>query len=554
MAKRPKGMSSREMAAQKAGGKLNYKTGALVKPQLKVATKPKAVSPLVGAGPLMTGQSRVSSEGPAIGPLLQNQSRPTQQKSTSSNRSQAAKAFSSKSLSPTRANTQSTDMSGSISQAPTTSGIKRGIQGSSGGILAGLKGLAGPFGQLLPQDMGVTELLGINRAQAKENPQVLGAEDTSPLGQALAQSSMPDIPTGYGDNGAIFFNGNDRMGSSKADFIDPNTGRMRSDSNPRATSRDSFFSIPTAQASENGGSNGGGSWGDNNDNGGNQKYDNGMYSIPGNPDNWNPEIPKSDPATTPLVDKPGSTVGKQYGSGKFGTGKGVMSDDPYIKELRKAYSSNGGEKWLRKQFEELIAQLDPTYAALQTEGTNELNQQLVNQNNQLASVMNANNIGDSEFRQQAMARQQTESQTALGNLLAKLSQAKAQDASGYRSKLYEGLQQNQQTNKTNQQKLMEAIQGYKDKQWDRDYKMKELGQKGGGSTTLGSQTYLADDANGNPTFWNSKTGQNTMTGFTRKSEDPVVAYLKSLKGQGGEQGDPNDPSTWSDEQVARGYF
>ena len=168
------------------------------------------------------------------------------------------------------------------------------------------------------------------------------------------------------------------------------------------------------------------------------------------------------------VDQASPRVTNQMrGSGLFGTGKGVdnpAGDDQYIKELRKAYASNGGEKWLRQQFDELIKALDPTYAQMQTEGTNALNENLRNQNNQLASVMNAGNVGDSEQRAQMMAQQQSGTQTAIGALLAKLAQGKAQDVSQYKSQYASERGKLAERNQTNQQRLTEQIQQYRQSQ------------------------------------------------------------------------------------------
>ena len=53
-------LSKREAAAKKAGGTLNYKTGKISTPvKTTRSTASKSVSPLVGAGPLLPGQSRV---------------------------------------------------------------------------------------------------------------------------------------------------------------------------------------------------------------------------------------------------------------------------------------------------------------------------------------------------------------------------------------------------------------------------------------------------------------------------------------------------------------
>lgn len=482
--KRAKGQSSRELAAQKAGGKLNYKTGAVVKPQLKVATKPKPIAPLVGAGPLMTGQSRISSQGPAIGPLLQNQSRPSSSSSKSSNRSQAAKAFD-------YSKAKSTPNSGLTGAGNTAfgGGAKTNINAalSSGGLVrgGGAKELPGGGKE------GIFSRLfsALSGAQAKKaQGDVLrgdpGAYNTPAQLAENRQQMQSAVNYGLGVPGASASNGefSDIGGIQQADqpfdysqaksvmpdFSPENEGYSpysRPGDIEQATALDSVFLR------------------------GAKSYDPFRGSQSRGDSSNDPSIPEYTPPTQEEitqaqneqfgggpgpVDMAGSTTGNRSGrgSGMFGTGKGLQgNEDPYIKELRKAYSSNGGEKWLRKQFEELIAQLDPTYAALQKEGTDALNAQLNEQNTKLASVMNAGNVGDSEQRAQMMAQQQQGTQTALGNLLSKLALQKSQDVSGYRSKLNESLAANADKRQTNQQRLMEQIQQYRQQQFNNRPKM-----------------------------------------------------------------------------------
>lgn len=515
--KRPKGMSSREMAAQKAGGKLNYKTGAVVKPQLKVATKPKSITPLVGAGPLMTGQRRISSQGPAIGPLLENQSRPTPQKSTSSNRAQAAKAFD-------YSKAKSTPNSGLTGAGNTTfgGGAKTNINAalSSGGLVrgGGAKELPGGGKE------GIFSRLfsALSGAQAKKaQGDVLrgdpGAYNTPAQLAENRQQMQSAVNYGLGVPGASASNGefSDIGGIQQADqpfdysqaksvmpdFSPENEGYSpysRPGDIEQATALDSVFLRgakpydPFAGAQSRGG----------------RSNDSFVPEYTPTQEEVSQQANEQFGGGPGPVDMAGATTGNRSGrgSGMFGTGKGLQgSEDPYIKELRKAYSSNGGEKWLRKQFEELIAQLDPTYAALQKEGTDALNAQLNEQNTKLASVMNAGNVGDSEQRAQMMAQQQQGTQTALGNLLSKLALQKSQDVSGYRSKLNESLAANADKRQTNQQRLMEAIQGYRDKQWDREYKMKELGQKGSG--TKASYKQVGVNSKGQPVFRDFNSNQ-----------------------------------------------
>lgn len=482
MASKRGGLSKRELAAQskaKAAPKVSSRS---VSSKAPVATGP-------AIGPLMKGQIR-SNSGPAIGPLLPNQTRATSSSSSSSSKSSSrdlASKAQSKNTSPS-SSVQAAEASGLLgtqSRIPTGDTLK----GGGGGIFDQIKSRGkGVMGNLMEtfgkangnRSLGMASdnafltdsqrqdnfnsLIGAKNAYASEDDGMSG------LGRALQTASQPDIPTGYGDQGEVFYNNNEKMGPSLADFIEPNTGKMIGGQD---TSRQNPFGIPTANAGELNYSpdyspKDNRNYSSQNDtaDSAQSRYED-MYGMP--------EAPTQEEITQQqnemfgggdMVDTAGGTVGNRSGrgSGNFGTGKGVMSDDPYIKELRKAYSSNGGEKWLRKQFEELISALDPTYAALQKEGTDAINAQLLNSNNQLASVMNANNTGDSEQRAQLMAQQQQGSQTALGNLLAKLSQSKAQDVSGYKSQQAEAMSKLQQSKQQDARTLLEKIQAYRGQQ------------------------------------------------------------------------------------------
>ena len=490
-----KKLSSRELAAKKAGGTLNYKTGALIKPQLKVATKPKSVAPLVGAGPLLPGQVRVSSQGPAIGPLLENQSRPTPQKSTSSNRSQAKKAFD-------YSTAKSTPNSGLTGAGNTTfgGGAKTNINAalSSGGLVrgGGAKSLPGggkpgiferlfstisegQAGMAKGRSMAADEGAYNTPEQLAENRQQMQSTINSGIGVSNALAN--DIGGIQDDSQPFDYS---QAKSQMADFSPENEGYApysQPGDTEQATALDNVFIRGEKPYDPFAGTQ---SRGDNRNDpffGTQRRGDNSNDPFSGTQSRGDSS---NDPFTPPTqeevsqqaneqfgggpgpVDTGGATIGNRSGrgSGAFGTGKGIQSDDPYIKELRKAYASNGGEKWLRKQFDELIAALDPTYAQMQKEGTDALNSQLNEQNTKLASVMNAGNVGDSEQRAQLMAGQQRDTQTALGNLLAKLAQNKAGDVSQYKTQYAQQRGQLADRNQSNQQKLMEQIQQYRNQQ------------------------------------------------------------------------------------------
>lgn len=506
------GLSKREFAAQ-------VKVKSAPKSSSRSVAKPKSVAPLVGAGPLLPGQSRVA---PLAGPSLPGKVKPGYYDYSNNSvnltgyKEPSTRELASKSKSKS-GSSKSSGLSGgkSVSFGDSNGGSKTNIQKALGnglslstpkstpankggsGILDLLKnagaGLMRSFGEAnVNRSLGLAsdnafltdsqrrdnfnKFANINDANAQEE------DGMSALGIALRKGSQPDIPTGYGDNGEIFFNGaKPRETFLKSDFATPGTNFSRPGSeqaysrgeDPRLSNKGSF-GVPLAVTST--------------------APRQAPYSAPSydyTPNNRNDsrtnEFPNPRIQDNPVQQKilaaletqnqfpqdgsmqyPTSTRGNASGrgSGMFGTGKGVQGDDPYIKELRKAYSSNGGEKWLRKQFDELIKSLDPTYAQMQKEGEDALQAQLLNNNTQLASVMNANNVGDSEQRAQLMAGQQRDTQTALGNLLAKLATAKAGDVSQYKQQYATQRGQLDERNQTNQRALLEKIQAYRNQQQD----------------------------------------------------------------------------------------
>lgn len=162
--------------------------------------------------------------------------------------------------------------------------------------------------------------------------------------------------------------------------------------------------------------------------------------------NSQPTRVEEDPANVKLEDNPFGTQrpASGRGSGLFGTGKGVGNpagpEDEYIRELRKSLKGYGSqEDDVMRQFKNLIKALDPTYDEYEKEAKDELGRALWNNNTQLASVMNANNVGDSEQRAQLLAGQQRDNQSQLGDLLRKLMLQKNEDIQGYKTKGVEAV-------------------------------------------------------------------------------------------------------------------
>lgn len=230
-----KKLSSREQAAKKAGGALNYSTGKISVPVKKTATtkSTKSVAPLEGAGPLLPGQTRVAnsygggSQLYGAGPLLPGQTRvegsytggSNNSKPSSSNRVKAATPVSFSPIKrPASANNNDTisapkptnffsDLMGKIGQAWLNNGLSQSAPGT--------------FLSDKQRQDNINAGLGIETANA----------GTSELGLALQKGSTPDQPTGYGPNGEIYYNNFDPSSEGASlfasDFATPGTNFSR---------------------------------------------------------------------------------------------------------------------------------------------------------------------------------------------------------------------------------------------------------------------------------------------------------------------------------------
>lgn len=167
------------------------------------------------------------------------------------------------------------------------------------------------------------------------------------------------------------------------------------------------------------------------------------------------------PANAPLEDTPGRTVPKRFGSGAYGNGAGVgnpAGEDPYIDDLRKSLRGYGRqEDDVMRQFKNLIKALDPTYDEYEKEGKDALEKQLWNNNTSLASVMNANNTGDSEQRAQLMAGQQRDNQGQLSDLIRKLTLQKNEDIQGYKTKSVDAVNSIRDKKMSAQERIAQLI-------------------------------------------------------------------------------------------------
>ena len=321
-----------------------------------------------------------------------------------------------------------------------------------------------------------------NRGLAAITPEereknLMALRDTT-LGMRAQASAIPDLPTGYGDNGEILYNDNTVPGVTMERYLDPNTGRLRIDPNA-GIQYDSRIPVdqPLPLSAET------------RDPWNGPESDPSLDEEMGDLRKWKPETGRASDrdVTPPVVENPfpqdmqtgGGTIPRRFGSGAFGTGKGVMggADDDYIKELRRSLRGDFGEKNARREFEELLKALDPTYSAQQQTATEEMERSKLEDIQKLASLFAANNTAGSEQQEQYVQRTQSDYATQLANLLAKLAASKNQDISQLRAQYQNRLSQIGESKASAQQRVADLIRQAEDRAFDREYKMAEFARK-----------------------------------------------------------------------------
>lgn len=457
------GLSKREVKRASAAKALTAKKSS-------VKSSPR-IAPLAGAGPLMKGQTRVAnsygggSQLQGAGPLLQGQTRvkDSYQGDSAQRRKEASKAASKIIPGLSVGNITGSD----FGQTGTPIGSQQGSirQGSSGlldklkrGAESGLKSIFKSTGDYYRpiSEAGAKGNMGLGEGAkfAYDNsiltPKAAAAEnDISALGQYLQESSQPDIPTGYGEQDEIFYNGGQDNQSLQSKFL---AGQRQ---NPAVESRNPF-GIPTANAAE--------AIMMPEDLSEDQKSSRKKFGALDNDPTLTDEMQFSQEQNElfgggQMADIPGATTGNRSGrgSGMFGTGKGYQGNpllDEYQSQL-KGFRKQGNK--MEDLYDDMLKSLDPTYDAYSADIKKSVDEELRQNLLQLASVMNANNTGDSEQRAQFMAQRQGQSEAQLGDLLRKLMLQKQEDAQGIKEKKVNSLSQLQDRQMTTREKMAQLM-------------------------------------------------------------------------------------------------
>lgn len=227
----------------------------------------------------------------------------------------------------------------------------------------------------------------------------------------------------------------------------------------------------------------------------------------------------------------GGGVAQQYAQGT--TGGDPLSN--YYSQQQKGYSAQ--EKAQKRALNELLKSIKNQYKTQETQGTQKLDKSKQEDLLKLSGLFSfANQDPNSEQRVQYQNRLSQDYASQISEFLQQLSQQKGQAISqakqGYQTQLAD-IADKKNTSSLEVLKLQEAA--------------RESAKKGGGgSAKAGSITYIGNDANGNPVYYNSTTGATQpYAGITRPNSNP----LAGLFSMGGQQGGSWEIDPQTGEQV-----
>lgn len=546
---------------------------------------PNQVRAPQGIGPVASGAqyaSMLASVPQGIGPIANGaqyaanveRSRKEQaSKSTkvnkSSSRSLASGAFNYQN------NYQPDRSKDTLSQGNTSwlGGIANSIKGAASDLFSSIGKNSVDTGQsMAAPSYGMSDQeRALARNQAFGIPTANASDDgLSALGRALQKESTPDIPTGYGDNGEIFYNGYSGPLTFASDFATPGTNFSRPGSeaaynrgeDPRniasgrktnvntrygngGNTRDlnnaqdllnTLLGINTANAAGNSDSSG-------------YAPPQGIGPVSSGDEyasmlsNYVPQEPIAPPAWEQTgYQSPKGSVRTRFSGGAAGNGALASNaymnslspeDQSYIKELKNSIKGDFGASAAEKQFKELINALDPTYQLQQDTATQELEKAKQEDINKLQSMFAGNNTSGSEQNQQYVQRTQGDYATQLANLLAKLSASKNQDIAQYRSQLQDRLSKISESKSSAQQRVADLIRQVQQGAADRQLQYAKLNSGGSTKEPNDSLTFVGTQPDGTPVYWNNRTKQQqAFSGLQRQQSNGLSDVLSGIFGGG----------------------
>jgi hypothetical protein len=255
-----------------------------------------------------------------------------------------------------------------------------------------------------------------------------------------------------------------------------------------------------------------------------------------------------------IIDEIKNGIGGVLGSTAYAAGnnmmnysaptRGNLSKKEYATKYGQPYSESSDynrsydkqEKAQKNAWESLQKQIESQYGQDVQTGTESLNQAKQQDLQKLGGMFDfANSAPNDEQRVQYQQRTMNDYTGKLNELLSKLAASKTQAMSSGKQNYESQLSTIAQARADAQMKMQQLAQQQQQQQFENMIKLASLRKQG--STSAGSLTYLGDDGNGNPVYYNSKTGQkSTMSGITRKT-NPYDSLLGLFSGlQGGQQG------------------
>lgn len=243
------------------------------------------------------------------------------------------------------------------------------------------------------------------------------------------------------------------------------------------------------------------------------------YTIPSNPvTNRGSNAPA--PAQVNTQNPGGSTNGgvtQQYAQGA--TGGSPL--EGYYSQAQKGLKAQ--EKAQKKALNELLKSIRNQYKTSQESGLSELAKSKQQDLLKLSGLFSfANQDPNSEQRIQYETRLADDNARQQADFLAKLAAAQSQEESGARQGYQKEIANLADRRSQMQLELAKLLEDARQQQMNRS-------GKDVAAEKNDSLTYLGDDANGNPVYWNNRTKQQFVgSGLTRKSADPFAALLGGL--------------------------
>jgi hypothetical protein len=230
---------------------------------------------------------------------------------------------------------------------------------------------------------------------------------------------------------------------------------------------------------------------------------------------------------------PSGGVAQQYSQGETGGNPAL----DYQKQSLKGFSQQ--EKAQKRALNELLKSIKNQYSTKEKTGLSDLNKAKQEDLLKLSGLFSfANQDPDSEQRIQYEQRANQDYAKQQADFIAQLAAAQTQDISGAKQNYQKSRADIASQRNSTQQNIAQMLYQAQQDQLSRQAAAAKSSR--GSTPKAGSITYIGNDRNGNPVYYNTTTGQQqTYQGITRQA-DPFTQFMnQQQQPQGNVQYDEN---------------